>query len=113
MKNKQKKIVRTPLTKDIKEELNSKPLGDAYIITNCGLTEDGYQKIVFLDYYNNECLLQQSSIAHFTKPGASAIWLGGKGNDMHLSLTQVKSLIIHLQNWVDTGNINFPGTEIK
>lgn len=81
------------------------PLGEKEILgEHAGLTETGYTVIKFEDYYEHDCRLQQSSLAHFNPPGSSAIWLGRQGVDMHLSLAQVKSLMMHLQNWIDTGN---------
>ncbi len=85
------------------------PLGKCYILPKkAGLTESGYQRIDFNDYYDKPCLIQQSSLAQFTMPGSSCLWLGRKGEDMHLSLNQVKSLIKHLQLWVDTGKLELP-----
>lgn len=39
-------------------------------------TNRGFELIEFHDYYGAKCSLQQSSLAIYEKPGASAIWLG-------------------------------------
>lgn len=39
-------------------------------------TNRGFEIINFRDCYGKECSIQQSSLAHYEKPGTSAIWLG-------------------------------------
>lgn len=51
-----------------------------------------------------ECSLQQSSVAIIAQPGASAVWLGLDGHQMHLEHPQVEELVQHLQNWLETGS---------
>lgn len=78
---------------------------------NVERTERGFKIISFKDYYDEECSLQQSSIALNTVPGTSAIWLGRKNADkdggsprMHLSYEQVRELVGHLMSWLNTGS---------
>lgn len=66
-------------------------------------TARGFEIICFKDYNDNNCSLQQSSLALYEPPGTSAIWLGIDENRMHLSLEQVKVLAGTLQEWVDGG----------
>lgn len=75
----------------------------------------GFGSLVFLDRYNQECSLQDSSLA--TEP---AIWFGinntgpdlpgphGKKNEdvnirMHLTQAMVRTLLPHLQRFAATG----------
>lgn len=39
-------------------------------------TSRGFEIVHFKDYYNQECSLQQSSLALYQQHGASAVWLG-------------------------------------
>lgn len=39
-------------------------------------TPRGFQVIEFKDRYGISCTLQQSSLADYTQPGSSAVWLG-------------------------------------
>lgn len=82
--------------------LKHTPMGD---VTE---TNRGFQIIQFRDRYGSACSLQQSSLADFTTPGSSAIWLGVESmpfqTRMHLSLEQVKALIPVLEMWVRTGS---------
>lgn len=41
-----------------------------------GNTQRGFQTIEFKDRYDAACSLQQSSLADYTQPGSSAVWLG-------------------------------------
>lgn len=71
-------------------------------------TQRGFEIIKFLDQYEQECSLQQSSAIDntergFTKLGSSYVWFGTIER-MHLSRDHVKELISHLQKWVDTGS---------
>lgn len=36
----------------------------------------GFEIVKFKDYYGEDCSLQASSLAIYTKPGISAVWLG-------------------------------------
>lgn len=69
-------------------------------------TQRGFEIVQFKDLYNEDCSLQQSSLAIYEQPGSGAIWFGVKkgNNRMHLSYEQVKELIPLLQNWVETGS---------
>lgn len=77
-----------------------------------------FEIIKFHDRYRTPCSLQQSSLADFTPPGSSAVWLGVDRQEgphdgvfdlanqtrMHLDLKQVKSLIAVLEMWVEFGS---------
>lgn len=39
-------------------------------------THRGFEIVKFKDYYGEDCSLQASSLAIYTKPGTSAVWLG-------------------------------------
>lgn len=78
-------------------------MNDVETSENRRRTARGFQIIEFQDRYNAPCELQQSSLADFTQPGASAVWLGLRDGRMHLDLAQVKWLIEELQHWVDEG----------
>lgn len=67
-------------------------------------TERGFELVEFEDYYGQHCSLQQSSLALYEQPGASAIWFGVGSARMHLSLEQVKALLPLLNNWVEGGS---------
>jgi hypothetical protein len=95
-------------------------------------TSRGFQLIEFTDIYGTKCSLQQSSLAKYVQPGSSAVWLGpddpnpkiliaGEGwkpvpfhpdtsftTRAHLDRRQVKSLVKHLQNWLDYGRFDKP-----
>ena len=75
-------------------------------------TSRGFELIEFKDKYGVECSLQASSLAEYSKPGTSAVWLGCEKNcrhpvtgeemspRMHLDRKQVAALIRHLQRWI-------------
>jgi hypothetical protein len=100
-------------------------------------TNRGFSIVKFTDRYDNQCSLQQSSLAE-----EKAIWLGSHDpkpvvmasdaakvgvvttetsgwvpypippevclhTRMHLTVPQVKSLMAHLQAWLDTGDFEF------
>lgn len=79
-------------------------------------TVRGFELIDFVDRYGEACSLQQSSLAIYEQPGASAVWLGcdhetihektGErcGARMHLDREKVAALIPHLQAWLKTGS---------
>ena len=67
-------------------------------------TERGFELINFQDAYGIVCSLQQSSLAGYRLPGATAVWLGCGQNRMHLKRGQVQELITVLQAWLDTGS---------
>lgn len=69
-------------------------------------TDRGFQIIRFLDRYNRECSLQQSSVAdaeYMDRPGWSAVWIGRGEERAHLSREQVKWIVEYLQKWLETG----------
>ena len=77
------------------------------------LTERGFQRIDWLDLYRQPCSLQQSSLALYSEPGAGAVWLGQGENRMHLSVSEVDSLIAYLQNWMQTGKLFDPELKVR
>jgi hypothetical protein len=78
-------------------------------------TSRGFELIEFNDYNGKAASLQQSSLAIYTKPGISAVWLGPDENSfhsgtkepmsprMHLNRKQVQALITHLTAWLKKG----------
>jgi hypothetical protein len=63
-------------------------------------TPRGFEYIEFKDHYDEDCSLQQSSIAEYMEPGSSAVWLGRENSHMHLNRKQVKALAKHLNHWL-------------
>lgn len=78
-----------------------------------GYTPGGFEYIEFTDAYGENCSLQVSGLADYTKcskPGTYAVWLGIDsvkpdriGSRMHLRRMQVEALVAHLQRWLDKG----------
>lgn len=87
------------------------------------VTERGFEVIYFQDFYGEPCRLQMSSLAGYTQPGITAVWLGPtkrtaddadnavQQHEMHLHRTQAKALIAHLQNWLERGTFKIPRTK--
>ena len=67
-------------------------------------TARGFELIEFRDRCDKECTLQQSSLAEYTKPGSSAIWLGTGEDRMHIDYGQAKALVSTLKRWIKTGS---------
>ena len=67
-------------------------------------TVRGFEIVQFRDHNDQECSLQQSSLAIYEKPGTGAIWLGVRNNRMHLTDTHVLQLVHLLMNWCVTGS---------
>ncbi len=75
--------------------------------TNMKLSQRGFVVGEFLDYFNNKCSIQESSIMH----SEGLIWLGidknfqgEKVNErMHLTQEQVKKLLPLLERFAETG----------
>ena len=61
----------------------------------------GAKVVEFLDFNNEQCALNPSSLA--TKE--PCLWLGIVGNRMHLTQKQVKKLLPHLQKFAETGEL--------
>lgn len=79
-----------------------------------GKTERGFQLIEFKDRYNQDCSLQQSSLADAEPPGSSAIWFGTDESRMHLNYDLLIDLMPLLQNWLNHGSFEdkpSPGIE--
>ena len=68
-------------------------------------TNRGFEIINFVDRYNKDCSLQQSSLADYEQPGTSAIWFGVGSERMHIDLKQMKEILPHLKKWVRTGSL--------
>ena len=66
-------------------------------------TARGFQYIGWQDRNGQACELQQSSLAEYEPPGTSAVWLGLRGERMHIDLEQAKALVMHLQKWIEDG----------
>ncbi len=83
-------------------------------------TDRGFEIIKFRDRYDEPCSLQQSSLAEYTLPGSSAVWLGldlsvlheTKSGRMHLDREQVWYLVHHLQRWLNTGSFILKPIEV-
>ena len=78
-------------------------------------TERGFDLIEFADYYESQCSLQESSLAT-----DDAIWLGVDRDfqgqhctRMHLLRRQVKRLLPHLIQFVETGTIRLPAKKTR
>jgi hypothetical protein len=69
-------------------------------------TGRGFEVIEFRDRYDQECTLQQSSLADYTKPGSSAVWLGTGEDRMHIDYDQAKLLVSALKRWIKTGSFS-------
>lgn len=80
-------------------------------------TARGFEVIEFKDIYDEPCSLQMSSLAKYTQPGISAVWLGCDNNAkphhitgavvsprMHLDRKQVEALVGHLSRWLEAGS---------
>lgn len=90
-------------------------------------TSRGFEIVEFKDRYGVGCSLQQSSMAEYSTPGISAVWLGCNNANprilvpgqswqpvqmppdyiadtrMHLDRKQVAALIVHLTSWLERG----------
>ncbi len=53
--------------------------------------ERGFEFVKFNDLYNAECSLQMSSLAHYEKPGTSAVWLGVDDPDPKILASEAAS----------------------
>jgi len=71
-------------------------------------TGRGFEIIHFQDANGIVCSLQQSSLADFSQPGTSAIWLGAGDDRMHLRLVDVVELTRRLNNWLAAGSFQEP-----
>ncbi len=60
----------------------------------------GFLKGKFKDLYGYDCSIQKSSLAT-----QDCIWLGCKGNRMHLTQDMAAELIPLLQHFVETGDL--------
>lgn len=67
------------------------------------MTNRGFEVVKFIDYYNTRCSLQASSLAHYEKPGTSAVWLGCDDAAQKVMASQAKMLGVATQEtcgWV-------------
>lgn len=79
-------------------------------------TPRGFEFIEFTDIYGEPCSLQQSSLAKYTRPGSTAVWLGCDKNSrhpmtgeemsprMHLDRKLVRQLVTRLNRWLKKGS---------
>ena len=68
------------------------------------LSHRGFQLLTWRDRHQNNCELQQSSMAHYEKPGSSCVWLGIGGIDrMHLTVGRARWLSRQLAYWAEHG----------
>ena len=72
-------------------------------------TERGFQILLHptcLSGEKSRIAQQSSAIGDYCdaieRPGTSALWIG---NDHHLNREEVRSLIDHLQRWLETGSL--------
>ena len=70
-----------------------------------GRTGRGFEILKFKDHYGVDCSLQASSLAAYSTPGTSAVWLGDNNNRMHLTRGQAQTLIEYLTRWVENGKL--------
>ena len=68
---------------------------------NLRKTGRGLLRADFIDRYDEQCSIQESSIA-YTNP---CIWLGTDDNRMYLTQDMVRELIPHLQGFVEEGDL--------
>ena len=81
-------------------------------LTNCTLTDQGAQQIVFADFSAFSCVVQQSITPRENTPfGGAFLWLGGLRQPMELSREHVAELISVLQTWLDTGKLVEGGSQ--
>lgn len=71
-------------------------------------TEQGFPIIEFKDLVGQDCSIEASTLimpmsaARMSKPGSSAVWIGTRANEMHITRDQAKALILHLEIWLKT-----------
>lgn len=75
-------------------------------------TKNGFELVIFEDVDGRKCTLQQSSLAHHTAPGTSAVRLGVEDHRMHLTRRQVVKLVSALLQWLDTDSFYQDGESI-
>jgi hypothetical protein len=67
------------------------------------LTARGLEVVKFTDCYGATCSLQASSLAHYEKPGTSAVWLGCEDAAPKVMASQAKAVGVTTQEtcgWV-------------
>lgn len=66
------------------------------------LTSRGFTRGEFIDSFGEKCSIQKSSLAT-----EDCIWLGcDEGpNRMHLTRDMAANLVVHIQRFVETGNL--------
>lgn len=92
----------TPVAALVPEQVGA--LDPVKLLAMVTRTGRGFEFMQFLDYYEKPCHLQSSSLAIYKQPGTSAVWLGRAEFEMHLTDHQVRSLVAHLQAWLDGGS---------
>lgn len=83
-------------------------MGEKRLLGEVKSTGRGFELVEFNDHYGTPCTLQQSSLAVYTQPGTSAVWLGPGTTRMHLDVKQVRALVRHLRAWLKTGSFELP-----
>ena len=77
-------------------------------------SERGFERIVHDSYANEpvpDCTLVGASSAignyedSWDRPGSSFLWIGNTDHAMHINRDEVRELIVHLQSWVESGNL--------
>ena len=68
----------------------------------------GYGIVEFTDANDTSCSIQESSaigpdLDAVNRPGASMLWLGTRGNRMHLTRDQAEGVVCVLKTWLETG----------
>lgn len=64
------------------------------------VTPRGFKIVSFKDLNQQDCSLQESSLAT-----DNAIWLGADDARMHINQELAEELIIHLQKFIDHGTL--------
>jgi len=72
-------------------------------------TARGFEIIEFKDRSEVECSLQASSLADYTQPGISAVWLGP--NEAHPRVLAREAASVGVQTSRTTGWVDFPVPE--
>ncbi len=70
-----------------------------------GATPRGFELIEFNDHYGQPSSIQASSLALYSTPGTSALWIGAGENRMHLTVENVRAVRDYLTRWLDTESL--------
>lgn len=81
-------------------------------------TPRGFERLTFLDQYEELFSLQQSSaigddvIDGPSAPGSSFLWVNVSGSMAHLPKDAVKIVVDRMQRWLNTGSMLLEGEEL-